>query len=142
MPRLSLRLHLEQLESRVQPAQYRLPLLDFGAYTAAGENPALGPGQVTLQELTQRLQAIAPYTDGIRTYDCTGDLEPAAGIIRSLGKRAVIGVSLTGNGATDQAALDKLVDQAVQGYVDVAVVGNEAILGSAMVPPLPEDTLR
>ncbi|HEY1377036.1 MAG TPA: glycosyl hydrolase family 17 protein, partial [Gemmataceae bacterium] len=131
---------LEKLECRIQPTAYRTPFLDFGPYIAPGEDPNLGPGQITLQELTQRIQAIAPYTDGIRTYDCTGDLQPAAGIIHSLGKKAAIGTYLNGNAAHDQAQLDALVAQAMQGTVDVAIVGNENLLATAP-NPLPEATL-
>ncbi|NQT37671.1 MAG: hypothetical protein HQ581_09295 [Planctomycetes bacterium] len=48
--------------------------LNFSPYTDVGEDPDYGPGQVTPAELLQRMSAVSPYTDWIRTFGSTGDL--------------------------------------------------------------------
>jgi exo-beta-1,3-glucanase (GH17 family) len=125
-------LRIEPLEQRDVPA-YMLPAIDFSPYILAGENPNNGAGQISQAVLTDRLTAMAPYANGIRTFDCTGDLQPASSIIRSLGKTCIIGAWLQDDNAANQAAIDaandaavaELIAQAHAGYVDVAIIGSE-----------------
>jgi exo-beta-1,3-glucanase (GH17 family) len=121
-------LEFVELEPRLAPAQYRVPYMDFSPYIKAGENPNNGPGQITAQMLTQRMQVLTPYTEGIRIYDCTGDLQPAAQIARSLGLKTAIGAWIGKDPVANQAGIDSLVSQAINGYVDIAIVGSEALL--------------
>src|SRR2546427_737189 len=112
---------LEVLELRLAPAQYRLPYMDFSPYLKPGENPNMGPGQISVQQLTKDMKVIAPDTQGTRTYGCTGDLKPAGQIAHSLGLKAAIGAWIGPDPAANQAEIDSLVAQAIKGNVDVAV---------------------
>ncbi|HEX3148071.1 MAG TPA: glycosyl hydrolase family 17 protein [Gemmataceae bacterium] len=128
------RLRLEPLERRDNPS-YKLPAIDFSPYILAGENPNNGSGQISQATLTARLTAMAPYADAIRTFDCTGDLQPAAQIIRSLGKTCMIGAWLQDDNPANQAAIDaandaavaELIAQAHAGNVDMAIIGSETL---------------
>ncbi|HYT89618.1 MAG TPA: glycosyl hydrolase family 17 protein [Gemmataceae bacterium] len=107
---------------------YRLPYLNFSPYIHPGEDPNRGPGQISAEALRQDLAAVAPYTEGIRTFGCTGDLQPVGQIAHSLGLRTAIGAWISTDPTANQAEIDSLVTQALQGNVDVAIVGSEALL--------------
>jgi hypothetical protein len=62
---------LESLVNLNAPPAYVLPGIDFSPYILPGENPNNGPGQITNQELLQRMEVIAPDTQWIRTQHLT-----------------------------------------------------------------------
>ncbi len=124
------RLVLETLEPQLLMAAvaYQAYGIDFSPYIAAGEDPRNGPGQVTESELRQRLTAVGPYTRWIRTFGCTGDLQPAGRIIHELGKKAAIEAWIGPNATANQAEIDAVVAQAIQGHADLVIVGSEVLL--------------
>jgi exo-beta-1,3-glucanase (GH17 family) len=129
----------ELLEIRNLLTTYMLPSIDFSPFIN-GENPNNGGGQVTEQEFSDRLQIAAQYADGIRTFDCTGDLAPASQLIHELGKKSYIGAWIQNDAApgdtAGQQAINKANEDAItqlemqiqKGYVDVAIVGSETQL--------------
>ncbi len=138
-PRRRRSLGFESLENWVllSGPSYLTYGLDFSPYIAPGENPNNGPGQITNQELLQRMQAIAPYTQWIRTFSSTGDMQNAGADAHSLGLKAAIGAWIGTDPAANQAEIDALVNEAIKGDVDLAIVGSEALLRG----DVSEDTL-
>jgi GPH family glycoside/pentoside/hexuronide:cation symporter len=93
-----------------------------------GQSPG-SPAQLESSQIQDRLGIVAPYATWIRTYGCDSGLERIPVLARSLRKNTSVGVWLGGNAAADQRQIDTLVGLAREGYVDVAVVGNEAVYG-------------
>jgi exo-beta-1,3-glucanase (GH17 family) len=127
------RLVFEFLETRLlltADIVYQTYGLNFSPYIAPGENPDTGvTGQITESELRQRVAVVAPYTQWLRTFGCTGDLEPATQIIRGeFGKSVAAGAWIGSNAASNQAEIDALVEQAINRHVDLAIVGSEVLL--------------
>ena len=101
--------------------------VDWGnGHTSAGTISA--PDSSGNFTVMQELQVMAPYTQGIRTYSRTGDLAPAAQMAHSLGLKTAIGAWISKDATDNQAEIDSLVSEAIKGYVDVAIVGSEALL--------------
>ena len=78
-PRSRKSLIIEELERRVQltgsPA-YVLHGLDFSPYIIPGEDPNKGPGQITDQQLLQRMQAVCavhPVDPDVQQYGGSGE---------------------------------------------------------------------
>lgn len=114
---------------------YRTHGLNFSPYIAAGENPDTGlDNQITDTELRDRLAAIAPYTDWIRTFGCNNDLKEAGQYAHEMGKQAALGAWIGSSSTANRAQIDCLVAQAAAGHADMAVVGSESLLRGDVTP--------
>ena len=108
---------------------YKLWGLNFSPYTEPGENPNLNkPGQITLEEIMARLEAILPYTEWIRTFGCTDDLQPIGAMAHAKGLKTAIGAWLGRNDTENMRQVNTLVKLAEEGHVDIAIVGSEVLL--------------
>jgi exo-beta-1,3-glucanase (GH17 family)/DNA-binding beta-propeller fold protein YncE len=113
-------------------ACYRLYGVNFSPYIAPGENPSLGGNQITDQELMERLSAVGPYTEWIRTFGCNADLREAGAYAHSLGLKAAIGAWIDSDLAENQRQIDCLLEEAQAGNVDLAIVGSETLLRGSL----------
>lgn len=112
---------------------YRAHGLNFSPYIADDEDPANGMGQITDEELADRLALVAPYTSWIRTFGCGGDLQEAGRFAHTMGLKVAAGAWLGSEATTagQQANRDQincLKAQAAAGHVDIAIVGSEVLL--------------
>jgi exo-beta-1,3-glucanase (GH17 family) len=106
---------------------YALNGLDFSPYLDGQD-----PNQHTLiseDQLRARMTLIAPYTQWIRTFGCTEGLENAGRIAHELGLKAALGAHLGTDLNDNEKQISNIINAAKAGYVDVAVVGNEAPSG-------------
>ncbi len=86
--------------------------------------PTIEVTPLIIHELTDR---VAPYTDWIRTYQCTGGFDRFAVEARTLGLHLAMGAWLTGSIAANRQEIDCLIAQAKAGNAEVVVVGNETL---------------
>ncbi|MHC4399027.1 MAG: hypothetical protein ACYTG0_05035 [Planctomycetota bacterium] len=108
--------------------EYRMHGINFSPYIAPGEDPGKGDGQITDQELQQRIALVSPYAKWIRTFGCSKDLEKAGQIAHALGNKTALGAWIGPDAAANQAQIDCLVDLAIQGHADMVIVGSEVLL--------------
>ena len=102
------------------------PSFSFGPYLQ-GEDPALGAGQITREELSERLGWIAPYTERVRTFGCDSDLRDIAELAHSFGLETAIGAWLGPDPTVNRAQIDCLIEVATTQEVELAVVGSEVL---------------
>jgi exo-beta-1,3-glucanase (GH17 family) len=110
------------------PIPYKLRGINFSPYIDADEDPNLGVGQITTDELKERIELIAPYTEWGRTFACDADLKEAGRLAHDMGLKVAVGVWLNPNEVNNQNQLDCLMDVAGEGNVDLAIIGSEVLL--------------
>ena len=127
---LKKRLRLEPLELRhlLSAVPYVLDGINLSPYIDAGEDPDKGDGQITDAELWDRMETLAPYTDSFRSFGCNEDLKEVGQFAHALGAEAVIGAWISSDPAENQSQIDCLLEQAILGHVDMAIVGSEVLL--------------
>ena len=107
--------------------------MNFSPYIADNEDPDNGVGQITEEELADRLALVAPYTRWIRTFGCGGDLQQAGRFAHTMGLKVAAGAWLGSEATTagqqaNREQIDCLKAQAAAGHVDIAIVGSEVLL--------------
>lgn len=86
------------------------------------------PGdQITEEQIHRRLQIIKPYTKWIRSFSCTDGNEAIPRIAREYGIKTMVGAWLGDDPEINQKEVENLIKLANEGYVDIAVVGNEVM---------------
>ena len=100
--------------------------MNFGPYLP-GQNPSAGTF-ITTNQIRQRLSAIAPFTKWVRTYSMGNGFDKIAPIAHELGLKTAVGAWLSTDSATNTTELNSLIAAAKAGYVDMAIVGSEALL--------------
>ncbi len=90
-----------------------------------GQDPSF---VVSEQQIRDRIAIIAPYTQWIRTFGCTGGLDAAGVVAREFGLQIAMGAWLGTDSVRNEAELDCLIQRANQGEVDLAIVGGEVLL--------------
>lgn len=110
---------------------YRLFGVDYGPYL--GSQSAGSGSAVTDAEIEQQLKLIAPYTQRIRTYQCTG-LEDVPSIAAGLGLGVYLGVWIGPDDAANQSEISDCVAIAKAVGVQAIVVGSEALLNNYVSP--------
>ncbi len=112
---------------------YQLYGLNFSPFEGS-QDPNLG-AVVSADQIERRMEIIAPYTEWIRTFGCTGGLEHAGRIAHSLQLKAAVGAWISADPAANEAELESLIREAGSGNVDLAIIGSEVLyrgdLGSA-----------
>ncbi|MCP3918932.1 MAG: hypothetical protein GY711_25580 [bacterium] len=101
-----------------------------------GQDPTKG-ATVPIEQLRERLQLIAGDAAAIRTYGVRGGLERAGELIHEMDRQAIIGAWINGDRDENEEEINKLIELARKGHVDVAVVGNEVLTRG----DLPEEEL-
>jgi exo-beta-1,3-glucanase (GH17 family) len=100
--------------------------LDFSPYIA-GQNPNVNP-QVSAEQISARLQIIAPYTRWVRSFSITTGLENIPPIAHSLNLKVAAGAWISSDLNQNDAEVTSLIVAAQAGNVDMAIVGSEALL--------------
>ncbi|MDR1727434.1 MAG: hypothetical protein LBT74_05845 [Acidobacteriota bacterium] len=86
--------------------------------------------EVPVEEMRRQLDLLRPYVDTIRMFGVSGTLEKAYRMAKEeYGLRVIAGAWFDKSYGEEKihAELDKLIDLANKGYVDVAVVGSETL---------------
>jgi hypothetical protein len=87
--------------------------LNFSPYLS-GQDPNLN-SQITLAQITARMQICAPYTRWIRSFSSTNGQESIPGVARQMGLKVAANAWI--------AEIDNLVAAAHAGQIDIAIVG-------------------
>jgi exo-beta-1,3-glucanase (GH17 family) len=90
------------------------------------DSPSSG-ATVTPEFITGQVEAIAPYTKGIRTFVSQGVGTDIAGIASSRGLYVAAGCDIEQDPARNEAEVNALVDLVRAGKADLAVVGEETL---------------
>ena len=90
-----------------------------------GQDPSFVIGE---SQIRDRIQPIVPYTQWIRTFGCTGGLDVAGAVAREFGLQIAMGAWLGTDSASNEAEIDCLIQAAIAGEVDIAIVGGEVLL--------------
>ena len=117
---------------------YKLDMLDFAPFLE-GDGDVFG-STLDAETVQQRLDLVAPYTNGIRTFSAYNSKDLVR-FAHQMGMTVYAGAwidagndSLVGADGRTQAEVevDELIDLANKGYVDVAIVGSETIYHGGM----------
>ena len=92
-----------------------------------GQDPNLGT-QISIQQLTERLQIVANNTVWVRSFGCTHGLENFGMVAHSLGLKAAVGAWLSRDLMANDREIANLIAAANAGQVDIAIVGSEVLL--------------
>jgi exo-beta-1,3-glucanase (GH17 family) len=86
------------------------------------------PGDVlTIEQIRQRMQIIAPYTKWIRSFSCIEGNELVPIVAREFGIKTLVGAWLGKDKDLNEQEITGLIQLAKDGYVDIAAVGNEVL---------------
>jgi exo-beta-1,3-glucanase (GH17 family) len=105
-----------------------MPGVNFSPYIDSDEDARSTASQITTEELTERISAVAPYTNWIRTFACNADLAGAGSIAHELGKNMAMGVWIASDATANDEQIVCLCDAIANGDVDTAIVGSEVLL--------------
>jgi GPH family glycoside/pentoside/hexuronide:cation symporter len=85
------------------------------------------------EQIRRRLEIIKPHVKWIRTFSCMDGNELTPKIAKELGLKTIVGAWIGINREKNQDEIDSLVKLAKEGYVDIAVVGNEVLLRNDLI---------
>lgn len=86
------------------------------------------PGdEITALQINRRMEIIKPYTKWIRSFSCTDGNERIPAIAKQHGLKTMVGAWLGKDAAINKREIEKLIELAREGYVDIAAVGNEVM---------------
>lgn len=84
--------------------------------------------QLSREQIRRRMDVIAPYTQWVRSFSCTEGNEYIPGVAREKGLKTMVGAWIGKDKNQNEKEIETLIDLAKQGFVDVAVVGNEVLM--------------
>ena len=84
--------------------------------------------QLSETQIKRRMEIISPYTKWVRSFSCTEGNELIPVVAREQGLKTMVGAWISNDKAQNEKEISKLISLAKQGYVDTAVVGNEALM--------------
>ena len=105
---------------------YKAYGLNFSPYMD-GQDPNLG-SLISADQIRQRMQIIAPYTEWIRAFGSTHGLEHTSRIAHEFDLKAAAGAWLGTDLQVNDLEMQNIIDAARNGYVDLAIVGSEVLL--------------
>ncbi|MCA6380542.1 MAG: MFS transporter, partial [Cytophagales bacterium] len=79
-------------------------------------------------QIKRRMAIVAPYSKWVRSFSCTEGNEFIPKAAREKGLKTMVGAWIDSDKAKNEEEIKQLIDLAEQGYVDIAVVGNEVLL--------------
>ncbi len=86
------------------------------------------PGsQLTEEQITRRIEIIAPYTKWVRSFSCTEGNELIPRIAKKYGLKTLVGAWLGKDNEINDREVTNLIKLANEGLVDIAAVGNEVL---------------
>ena len=100
--------------------------LGFSPYMD-GQNPNWGT-HIPDSQIQSLISVIAPFTNWIRTYGCDHGLENIGRIAKSAGLKVAAGAWLGTDSNANEVQINNLISAVNSGNVDIAIVGNEALL--------------
>ncbi len=103
----------------------RLHGLNLGPYLY--DDPNYG-ADISVEDLSELIERIAPYTYWIRTYSVQNGLRFAGAIAHKYGLLVAAGAWLGSDLAANETEMESLIEMAQDGDVDMAVIGNETLL--------------
>ena len=107
--------------------KYKIHGLGYSPYIYEGQNPDLGT-QISEPQIVRTIGVIAPYTNWIRTFGCTGNLANVGKISRGYGLKVAVGVWLSSDLSANEKEISSIVKIAKSGQADVVIVGSEVLL--------------
>lgn len=84
--------------------------------------------QLSEQQIQQRMDIVAPYTEWIRSFSCTEGNELIPKVAKSRRLKAMVGAWISDDRVQNEEEIKNLIALANDGLVDIAVVGNEVLL--------------
>lgn len=84
--------------------------------------------QLTKEQIQQRMDIIAPYTEWIRSFSCTDGNEFIPEVAKERRLKTMVGAWIGDDAIENEKEISALIQLAKKGYVDIAVVGNEVLL--------------
>ena len=86
------------------------------------------PGDVlTEEQIRRRMKIIQPYTKCVRSFSCIEGNELIPKIAKEFGLKTLVGAWLGKETEKNEQEISALIDLAIEGYVDIAAVGNEVL---------------
>tara|TARA_R110002167_G_scaffold135922_1_gene322537 strand:- start:1378 stop:3693 length:2316 start_codon:yes stop_codon:yes gene_type:complete len=79
-------------------------------------------------QIRQRMEIILPYTKWTRSFACTQGNEFIPKLARERGLKTMVGAWIGSDKVKNDIEIDGLIELAKNGFVDIAVVGNEVLL--------------
>jgi GPH family glycoside/pentoside/hexuronide:cation symporter len=76
----------------------------------------------------RRMKIIKPYTKWVRSFSCTNGNEHIPKIAKQHNLKTVVGAWISNDLKKNNTEINKLIELAKAGLVDIAVVGNEVLL--------------
>jgi GPH family glycoside/pentoside/hexuronide:cation symporter len=73
------------------------------------------------------MDIIAPYSQWVRSFSCTGGNELIPGIAKEKGLKTMVGAWISNDRQRNEREIEALVKLANEGLVDMAAVGNEVL---------------
>lgn len=86
------------------------------------------PGDIISEDqIRRRMQILKPYTRWIRSFSCIEGNERIPVVAREFGLKTLVGAWLGQDEEKNQQEIEGLIRLANEGFVDIAVVGNEVL---------------
>ncbi|MCL4147485.1 UNVERIFIED_CONTAM: hypothetical protein GTU68_052426 [Idotea baltica] len=98
--------------------------ISFSPY-AEGQN--IGD-QLSRSQVQHRMKVISPYTKWVRSFSCIEGNEFIPQVAREYGLKTMVGAWISDDKKQNEEEIEALIRLAKDGYVDIAVVGNEVLL--------------
>jgi len=83
---------------------------------------------LTEKQIIQRMEVIKPYTSWVRSFSCTLGNELIPKIANTHNLKTMVGAWIGKNKAQNEKEIQALIALGKKGLVDIAVVGNEALM--------------
>ncbi|MFY7963374.1 MAG: MFS transporter [Chitinophagaceae bacterium] len=83
--------------------------------------------QLTEEQISHRINIIAPYTQWIRTFSCTEGNELIPKIAKQNNLKVLAGAWISSDKARNEKEIQNLISLAKAGYIDMIAVGNEVL---------------
>lgn len=83
---------------------------------------------LSASQIARRLTIVAPHTQWVRTFACTGGHELIPGLARAQGLKTMVGAWIGLDRERNEREITALLKLAADGLVDIATVGNEVLL--------------
>ncbi|WP_299887195.1 MFS transporter [uncultured Lacinutrix sp.] len=84
--------------------------------------------QLTQEQIKRRMAVITPYTKWVRSFSCTDGNEYIPKVARAKGLKTMVGAWIGEDKDKNEEEINALITLAKNGYVDIAVVGNEVLM--------------
>ncbi|MCX7746427.1 MAG: stalk domain-containing protein [Clostridia bacterium] len=89
-------------------------------------DPTLG-NSIENRDIENMLRVLQGKTEWIRTYGMSCNLDAIPKVAKEMGFKTAVGAYISGNEFLDMLEINKLVQHAKEGYVDIAIIGNETM---------------